>query len=57
MGGLQQAQYVRFAIAYGLSIPFGEGPEIRLPSQLDPAGAPPRRQAGVDYRDHKDVYD
>lgn len=51
-------EFIRFAISYGLSIPFGEGPDIRLPSQLDVA-EPPQRWSPrdiVDYADSKDVY-
>ncbi len=51
--------FTRFAISYGLSIPFGEGPEIRLPSQFAKAEGP-RQQTPpglVDYADSKDVYD
>jgi hypothetical protein len=41
----------RFSIAYGLSIPMGTGPDIRLPSQFDPpAKNEPRRPPGIgDY--------
>jgi hypothetical protein len=51
--------FTRFAISYGLSIPFGEGPEIRLPSQFEEAEKPiPWTLPGlVDYADTKDVYD
>jgi hypothetical protein len=48
----------RFAIAYGLSIPFGEGPEIGLPRQFKKMGPPPvRPPTAVEYGDSKDVYD
>jgi hypothetical protein len=50
--------FTRFAISYGLSVPYGEGPEIGLPSQFAPAEKP--RQwtppGFVDYADSKDVY-
>ncbi|MGG6268401.1 hypothetical protein ACQ4M3_19610 [Leptolyngbya sp. AN03gr2] len=50
--GIDSAEFYRFAVAYGLSIPEGEQPEIRLPSQMeqnqpnfsrseDPLGKPP----------------
>ena len=52
-------EYHRFLIAYGLSIPFGEGPDIGLPSQFEKLG--PIRATGSiglpDYADHKDIYD
>jgi hypothetical protein len=51
--------FTRFAISYGLSIPFGEGPQIRLPSQFTKAEGPkPWTPPGlVSYADTKDVYD
>ena len=42
--------FTRFAISYGLSVPFGEG-DFRLPSQFAEAEKP------RDYADTKDVYD
>jgi hypothetical protein len=53
------AEFKRFAIGYGLSIPFGEGPEIKLPSQFKNAEKPPVWQPrdAVDYANSKDVYD
>jgi hypothetical protein len=59
MGGFSPEAFNRFAIAYGLSIPLGEAPEIGLPSQFDelPTWAPKRPMAMVDYLDSKDVYD
>jgi hypothetical protein len=52
-------EFIRFAISYGLSIPFGEGPEIKLPSQFSVAPPPPiwNPPGVVDYGDSKDVYD
>ena len=59
MAGVGDHEFIRFAISYGLSIPFGEGPGVRLPSWF--SQAPPLRTwrppSGVDYRDSKDVYD
>lgn len=51
--------FTRFAISYGLSIPFGEGPEIALPSQFAEAEGPQQRTllGVVNYLDSKDVYD
>jgi hypothetical protein len=59
MAGLGDRDFMRFAISYGLSIPFGEGPEVRLPSQFSAAPPLPVRQlpGGVDYADSKDVFD
>lgn len=59
MPQLDDRDFRRFAISYGLSIPFGEGPEVRLPSQFSDAERP--RVWGppgvVDYANSKDVYD
>jgi len=48
----------RYVISYGLSVPFGEGAEIGLPSQFAIAEKPkPRQPRGiVDYADSKDAY-
>jgi hypothetical protein len=49
-------EFIRFAISYGLSFPFGEGPDMGLPSQFDDAEKP--RQwtppGAFDYADSKD---
>tara|TARA_R110002124_G_scaffold8655_6_gene45784 strand:- start:1800 stop:3263 length:1464 start_codon:yes stop_codon:yes gene_type:complete len=59
MGELPDEQFRRFAISYGLSIPYGEGPAVRLPSQFERVN--PRKAIKpdgiVDYSDSKDVYD
>lgn len=49
----------RFAISYGLAVPFGEGPDIGLPSEFaDAEPMKPRELAGVvDYANNKDAYD
>jgi len=59
MAGADGNDFNRYAISYGLSVPFGEGPEIGLPSQFDTAEPMrPRQVPGVvDYADSKDVYD
>ncbi|RWE54184.1 hypothetical protein [Mesorhizobium sp.] len=58
MKGLASSDFRRFAISYGLSIPFGEGPEVGLPSQFANAEPLPVRQNRVaDYLDSKDAYD
>ena len=56
--GLELADFRRFAIAYGLSVPYGEGPDIRLPSQFPKEEAVQRRRMRniVDYHDTKDAY-
>ena len=59
MNGLSDDCFRRLAIAYGLSVPKGEGPEIGLPSQFEPVTKPVRRhpKGVVDYLDSKEVYD
>jgi hypothetical protein len=51
--------FTRFAISYGLSIPFGEGPEIRLPSQFAEPEKPKQwlPPGVINYADSKDVYE
>lgn len=51
-------EYHRFLIAFGLSVPFGEGPEFRLPSRFEDVERPKVRESNVpNYQDHKDIYD
>jgi hypothetical protein len=59
MRGIGDEAFGRFSIAYGLSIPYGEGPDIGLPSQFEDAPPPARWQPphAVDYLDSKDVYE
>lgn len=62
MNGLNDSHFRRFAVAYGLSIPHWEGPEIGLPSEFPPLPRKqpfpsPRGGSTVDYSDSKDVYD
>lgn len=59
MRGLPDAEFRRFAISYGLSIPFGEAPDVGLPSRFAVAEKLKARTVpgGVDYADSKDVYD
>lgn len=59
MDRLEEADFRRFAIAYGLSVPYGEGPEIRLPSQFQKVKRkkPIRMNNIIDYLDSKDAYD
>lgn len=59
MGGLDDSEFGRFAVSYGLSIPFGEGPDIGLPSRFTEPDPPPFRKppGGVDYSDSKDVFE
>ncbi|NEI81388.1 hypothetical protein ELH18_20170 [Rhizobium ruizarguesonis] len=49
-------EFIRFAISYGLSFPFGEGPDIGLPSQFGEAEKPRQWKppGAVDYADSKD---
>jgi hypothetical protein len=59
MGAIQPSAFRRFAIAYGLSVPHGEGPEIRLPSQIADLETPIQRRRMkniVEYEDIKDAY-
>ena len=50
--------YHRFLIAFGLSVPFSEGPEIRLPSRFEDVEIRKPREPDVpDYQDHKAIYD
>jgi hypothetical protein len=58
MRGLPEAEFRRFAISYGLSIPYGEVP-VRLPSQFDVPEEPRlwTLPGLVDYADTRDVYD
>jgi len=57
MSDHSEGGFIRFAISYGLSIPFGEGPEVRLPSQFAKAEQPRREQLPgvINYADSKDV--
>ena len=59
MNGLKDSAFRRFAIAYGLSVPFAEGPDIGLPSEFSDVASPrvKREDSIVDYQDSKDVYD
>lgn len=59
MRGIPDDDFRRFAIAYGLSIPLGEGPEIGFPSHFPKAGPGPTSapKGVVDYGDTKDVFD
>ena len=43
MGRLDPRHFHRFAVAYGLSVPFGERPEMKLPSQVHAPSPPPMR--------------
>jgi hypothetical protein len=58
LGDMDPDLYHRFLVAHGLSIPFGEGPDIRLPSQTE---APQRRRKvigpGYSYEDMKSMFD
>jgi hypothetical protein len=56
MRSLDNSQFKRFAISYGLSIPIEELSTIRLPSQFsEPPPMPDRKASGVSYADSKDL--
>ncbi|MEL7067426.1 MAG: hypothetical protein AAGN15_02095 [Cyanobacteria bacterium J06581_3] len=57
INGLDKKDFNRFAIAYGLCIPEGEGPSIRLPSQFDKveSGAETSNHRPDKYEDGKDL--
>jgi hypothetical protein len=57
MNGLDPEEFHRFAVAYGLCIPDWEGPEIRLPSQVEANAAPPTRWSSrvTRYEDTRDL--
>jgi hypothetical protein len=59
MNGLDRAEFGRFAVAYGLSVPTGEADEIGLPSEFEEVQRPVVRRTvnTVDYLDSKDVYE
>ena len=59
MNGLSDNCFRRLAIAYGLSVPKGEGLDIGLPSQFEEVAKPVRQRPKgvVDYLDSKEVYD
>ena len=43
-------KFSRFAVAYGLSVPFGEGPKFQLPSKFDPVERPMRQRESLRRR-------
>ncbi|MBE9064351.1 hypothetical protein [cf. Phormidesmis sp. LEGE 11477] len=57
VNGLDQRDFNRFAIAYGLCIPEGENPEIRLPSQFQTieSGAEISNYTPERYEDSRDL--
>ncbi len=59
MNDLGDTNFRRMAIAYGLSVPKGEGPDIELPSQFKVLVKPVRQPSKefVDYLDSKEVFD
>jgi len=59
MGSVDSEEYHRFLIAYGLSMPFGEGPDFRLPSQFENVERPVAVRAAYipNYADLKDIFD
>lgn len=59
LGGIPEEDFNRFLIAYGLSIPFGEGAEVHLPRDFEdlPPQTGRKRWAEFDYLDSKDMFD
>jgi hypothetical protein len=57
MNGLGSKEFHRFAVAYGLCIPGWEGPEIRLPSEVESNANATLRRPGYEtnHEDMKDV--
>ncbi|EDX85639.1 hypothetical protein S7335_3342 [Synechococcus sp. PCC 7335] len=57
VNGLDEKDFNRFAIAYGLCIPEGENPEIRLPSQFQTieSGAEISEHTPERYEDSRDL--
>ena len=55
MRGLDRADFGRFAVGYGLSVPAGEMDEIGLPSEFEEVKRPVARRATtvVDYLDSR----
>jgi hypothetical protein len=56
MNGLAPEEFHRFAVAYGLCIPGWEGPEIRLPSEVESNAEPTLRRPRHETR-HEDMKD
>ena len=57
--GIPSSYFAPFSVAYGLAVPYGEGPEIGLPSQFGETQPPlpnPREDV-ISYENSKDVYD
>ena len=59
MKPLLESEYHRYLIAYGLSVPLGEGPDFSLPSQhhIPPPIKTKQSGPGYDYSDTKDMFD
>lgn len=57
VNGIDPKEFNRFAVAYGLCIPNWEGPEIRLPSQIETNESPFRQlqERPERYEDTKDM--
>ena len=57
LNGLKGSAFRRFAVAYGLSVPLGEGPDISLPSQsrVLPRLRPVKNPDIIDFLDTKDM--
>lgn len=59
LGTVNAEDYHRFLVAHGLSVPVGEGPEIKLPSEIPPIPPPQKTEEDFapNYADSKDMYD
>lgn len=59
LGSVAHTDFHRFLVAYGLSTPYGEGPEIGLPSQFSVLRPRQEEREPVvpDYLDQRDIYD
>ena len=58
MGSIAKEHFGRFAVSYGLTIPEGEGPCTKLPSQVPSfEPEPPKISEVVNFMDTKDAYD
>jgi len=59
LGAISEEDFHRFLIAYGLSIPYGEGAEVNLPREFDDVdrNASIKKKSDFDYENSKDIFD
>lgn len=59
LGAIPENDFHRFLIAYGLSIPYGEGAEVNLPREFDDVdrNASIKKMSEFDYENSKDIFD